>query len=636
MTHATTTGSPLPAVETRPTRRQAAVFFGKAWGLRAARFCREIGRGQPRRFGQSAIPGGMPILAESRGRLYASDRPEEFALQAGKAQNLRLAAARLHGLTVPAGEVFSFWAHVPRPTRRRGFAAGRELREGCVIPNVGGGLCQLSNALYDTALTAGFEIVERHAHSRRLPGSMAEAGRDATVFWNYVDLRFRPPEGCRIEAFLTRDELVVRLRTLKGPEASPRPSLISSGLAGNRPALAARVREGLGESSLPVESCETCGVFTCFRHPIQSRATRQGITAWLVDGWWPEFDRFLQETHADGDHLLLPLDGARFRLRSYRWNTAGFRRVGQAPRETLARAWTSRRLASQGAARQQALLRSDAALAARYARTIPPKATHLVVTQTLLPFLWRDGTLGGRSFDALMTRLPMSALQRTLDRAATRHPDSPTLADFRADPALAAAEDAALSEAVRWITPHSEIARLAGPRAHRLAWHLPTPGRIVPPTPPDDQKRTVFFPASTLGRKGAYELRAAARQLGLRVLLGGPVFEGADFWHGIETAPAVGPRGWDGVRAVVLPSWVEPQPRRLLAAAAAGVSVIASEACGLADIPGVKVVPTGDVASLVAALERIPFESAAGSSSLDQPEVPSTVEGPSARSTRSG
>ena len=73
----------------------------------------------------------------------------------------------------------------------RGFVKGRELREGCIIPNVGGGLCQVSNALYDAALQAGHEIVERHAHTQVIAGSLAEQGRDATVFWNYVDLRFR-------------------------------------------------------------------------------------------------------------------------------------------------------------------------------------------------------------------------------------------------------------------------------------------------------------------------------------------------------------------------------------------------------------------------------------------------------------
>ena len=66
----------------------------------------------------------------------------------------------------------------------------------------------MSNALYDAALKAGFEIVERHGHSRVLPGAMAEAGRDATIFWNYVDLRFRPAFDVQMEVVLGRGELV--------------------------------------------------------------------------------------------------------------------------------------------------------------------------------------------------------------------------------------------------------------------------------------------------------------------------------------------------------------------------------------------------------------------------------------------
>ena len=269
-----------------------------------------------------------------------------------------------------------------------------------------------------------------------------------------------------------------------------------------------------------------------------------------------------------------------------------------------------RRLAAQGAARQSALLRFDAALALHYARSILPGATHLVVSQNLLPFLWRTGVLGGRTFDVLMTRLPVSELQRTLDRAVASHPESPTLADFRADPALAEAEDAALAEAARWITPHGELARLAGPRAHRLAWQMPAPA-----VPPDSAARqpenAVFFPASTLGRKGAYELRAAARELGWRVRLGGPVLESPDFWRGVQTT-ATGSHSWVGARAVVLPSWVEPQLRRLLTAVAAGVPVIATAACGLSGVAGVTTIPAGDPAALLAALAPPVVPAAAG------------------------
>jgi hypothetical protein len=62
---------------------------------------------------------------------------------------------------------------------------------------------KLSNALYQVALDSGCEIVERHRHSRTVPGSATAAGRDATVAWNYVDLRFRPAVDMQLTVELT-------------------------------------------------------------------------------------------------------------------------------------------------------------------------------------------------------------------------------------------------------------------------------------------------------------------------------------------------------------------------------------------------------------------------------------------------
>ena len=574
--------TPAPAADRAlPTRWQAALFRLKTTVFRARRLWREAMGGRPPWLRRDGSPAAGPVLAESRTPLYASELAAEFALQAGKVQNLRVAAGLLDGLRLGRGETFSFWRHVGRPTRRRGFAAGRELREGCIVPSVGGGLCQLSNALYATALDAGCEIVERHAHSRRVPGSAAEAGRDATVFWNYVDLRFRAPADCRLEVLITRRELVVRLRaSAEAVVPIPVQTVPPPGQA----------------ASLPVaESCETCNVVACFRHPGRPDDAA-GITAWLVDGWWPEFDRHLRARRRPEDWLFLPLEGRRWRLGAYRWTAESFAAVRTAPWETLGRSWRSRRLAAQGAARQRALLGFDAALATRYARGLPPAALHLVVSQTLLPHLWRGGALGGRTFDVLMTRLPLTALQATLDRTAARWPGSRTPADFRAPAALVEAETAALAAARRWITPHAEIARLAGGRAESLPWELP------PPSPRGAPGRDVLFPASTLARKGAGELAAAARALGLRVQLAGPVLEDGDPWRGVNTLPAR--PGWAGVGALVLPAWVEHQPRRLLLAAAAGVPVVASAACGLEGVPGVTTVPADDPAALAEAISR--------------------------------
>jgi vancomycin resistance protein YoaR len=90
------------------------------------------------------------IIAESRTPLWTEHEDSERILVAGKIHNLRLAIRRLNGVEVPAHGVFSFWKQVGRTSRFKGYIAGRELREGCLIPTIGGGLCQLSNARHES------------------------------------------------------------------------------------------------------------------------------------------------------------------------------------------------------------------------------------------------------------------------------------------------------------------------------------------------------------------------------------------------------------------------------------------------------------------------------------------------------
>jgi hypothetical protein len=412
---------------------------------------------------------------------------------------------------------------------------------------------------------------------------MAAPGRDATIFWNYVDLRFRASVDCRLEVLLTRSELRVRFHALHA--VSSPPATVHS---------AAHFRQK-GADPRPAESCETCGVASCFRHPSAAGLPQTARTAWVVDAWMPEHDAYLIQHRQSEDTLLIPLDSRRWRIGPYRWTSTGFACVRSVPLFVLRRSLLSRRPGTEGGERQRALLRMDAALASIYARRIPTLALHVVVSQNILPFLWESGVLAGRTFDVLMTRLPLAALQHQLDRAASRWPGTPTLADFRADPALLAAESAALAEARYWITPHTGIASLGGPRAVLLEWQRPN-------TRPRAAGRRVIFPASTLSRKGARELREALDGLDMPLTLGGPVLEDPDFWRGRDTRAAGA--DWLAEAAVaVLPAWVEHQPRRLLAALGAGVPVICTPACGVPPQPGITFVPEGDSAGLRAAIQ---------------------------------
>ena len=543
-----------------PTRWQSLLFEAKACVFRWRRSLLDLS-GSVRRQSHASLLCNAPVLAEFRSPLWPAEEAAEH-LVAGKIHNLRVAARSLNGIEVAAGEVFSFWAQVGRARKRRGFVIGRELREGCLVPAIGGGLCQLSGALYDSAVRAGLEVMERHRHSRVVPGSLAESDRDATVFWNYLDLRFRASWPWRLEVVLDARELHVSIRghAPASPAAVP---------------LAPTLRK-----SAPIGDCASCGETECHRH---EGAEPSGIrSTWLVDDDdWPEFSAYRKAEKAGQDRLL---DFA---------SRAG---LGQRVAATGAKA-VRRWLLWRGKALPQARLGGHQLIAGAHARRLGYRDTHLVIPQSVLPFLWMAGELNGRSYDVLMTALPMYEIQRRLDKASALHPSSRTLSDFRVDPALAEAERNALARALHWVTPHAEILDMAGVRALPLQWQRPALRALGSRT--TETPARVLLPASSLARKGAIELREALTGLRVEVLLPSGAEDHVNFWQGFQVmrVGSIG-EGVDAADIVVLPAWIEHQPRGLLLAISCGKPVIATQACGLpSELPWHKVAE-GDTENL--------------------------------------
>ena len=94
------------------------------------------------------------------------DEAAHPVFEAGKRHNLALAAPAFDGVVVPADRPLSFWRTLGRITAARGYRAGMELSGGCIVPAIGGGVCLLSNALFEAAVRLGWRIDERHGHSR--------------------------------------------------------------------------------------------------------------------------------------------------------------------------------------------------------------------------------------------------------------------------------------------------------------------------------------------------------------------------------------------------------------------------------------------------------------------------------------
>ena len=558
------------SLERLPTRLDAAIFAVKAALLRFKRGFTDALYRDVKRWPRVDNAGTWHLWSESISVLDSGDRSER-ALVLGKIENLRVALRAIGGVQVDAGGTFSFWTQVGRARAARGYVAGRELREGCIIATIGGGLCQLSNGLYQAALDAGLTIIERHAHSQVVPGSAAQAGRDATVFWNYIDLRFGSNEPFRIEAELEQGQLRVRiLKTRRSPAPARSAPMLLMRETGGAP-----------------RSCHSCGETACFRRVPGSPEAALARSAFMVDALWSEFDIWISANRSSGDTLLLPMQGRA----QYGWSSAGFAEVKTFRILTIWRGLATRRLASQGAARQEAAMRFRRRLAQAYVDALDHLTEHVVLTQELLPYVWQSGALQGRSFDVLMTGMPIAHLQAVLDAAHARHPYSATLADFRAPPALAQLEMHALRRARKIITPHVGVAALFD-NAELLPWAHRSAATNVKGT-------RIVFAASTLARKGAYEMRDAARELGLRLTLLGPVLEADGFWDGVQVERAHDLRD---AAVVVLPAWVESRPARLLAALEHGIPVIATHACGLPPQPNLTIIAAGDSAALVASL----------------------------------
>jgi vancomycin resistance protein YoaR len=108
---------------------------------------------------------------------------------AGRCANIKLAAQKINGTQVSAGQTFSFNSVVGARTAENGFNIAKIIEGGRYADGVGGGVCQVSSTLYNAAILSGLEIVEYHPHS--LGVSYVAPSRDAMVSGNYFDLKFK-------------------------------------------------------------------------------------------------------------------------------------------------------------------------------------------------------------------------------------------------------------------------------------------------------------------------------------------------------------------------------------------------------------------------------------------------------------
>lgn len=135
--------------------------------------------------------------------------------------NQARAAELISGTVLEPGELFSFNDTVGERTEANGFVKGFIIADGVFAEELGGGVSQVVTTTYNAAFFAGLEDVEHTPHSFYI--DRYPVGREATVAWPTVDLKFRndTPYGVLIQAWVepstpsSQGEMHVRMWSTK-------------------------------------------------------------------------------------------------------------------------------------------------------------------------------------------------------------------------------------------------------------------------------------------------------------------------------------------------------------------------------------------------------------------------------------
>ena len=106
----------------------------------------------------------------------------EVSERNGFAANITIPTTIIDGTVIGPGEEFDFWKVVGIPTVEQGYKAGGAIINGRTEPTgaFAGGICSCSTTLFNAAVRAGFEILEREAHYYYI--TRYPLGLDATVW----------------------------------------------------------------------------------------------------------------------------------------------------------------------------------------------------------------------------------------------------------------------------------------------------------------------------------------------------------------------------------------------------------------------------------------------------------------------
>lgn len=124
--------------------------------------------------------------------------------------NIKITCSRISDTVVKSKEEFSFCEVVGQPSSADGYKEAHAFVDGELVNAIGGGNCQVSTTVYNAAKKIdGVKITERHEHGKEV--GYIEMGKDATVAYDYLDLKFKNNNDfdLKLDAYVKDDKVCV-------------------------------------------------------------------------------------------------------------------------------------------------------------------------------------------------------------------------------------------------------------------------------------------------------------------------------------------------------------------------------------------------------------------------------------------
>ena len=157
------------------------------------------------------------LPAEETGKQFLCEvRINNDSSGANRNYNMALACTKLDGYRMEPGQQFEWYNIVGIANKENGYKVATVISGGKYVDGYGGGVCQVSTALYNAVLKQGLQVDKVCHHS--IPSSYVAEGYDATVSWS-SDERYRKTLiftnnldfTIEIEAFTEGGTVIIRM-----------------------------------------------------------------------------------------------------------------------------------------------------------------------------------------------------------------------------------------------------------------------------------------------------------------------------------------------------------------------------------------------------------------------------------------